>query len=115
MATGAADTGRPTPHAGRGRSVVRVSGEMDFEHSKELRASLMTALDRTPPGSDVVVDLRNSSFCDSSGLNVLLSVRLAALKRGVHLALAAPSHQMIRLLEFTRSEDLFTYIPAGVD
>ncbi|MBB4986806.1 anti-anti-sigma factor [Streptomyces sp. SFB5A] len=92
-----------------------MSGEMDYEHAEELHASLATALDGAPAGSDIVVDLQNSSFCDSSGLNVLLSVRLEALKRGVHLVLAAPSHQMIRLLEFTGSDDLFTYVPVVTD
>ncbi|MER7540906.1 STAS domain-containing protein [Streptomyces sp. NPDC097704] len=115
MATGATHSGHPTARTERGRSVVRVSGEMDYEHAEELHASLATALDGAPAGSDIVVDLQNSSFCDSSGLNVLLSVRLEALKRGVHLVLAAPSHQMIRLLEFTRSDDLFTYVPVVTD
>ncbi|MFF3609342.1 STAS domain-containing protein [Streptomyces sp. NPDC002463] len=115
MATGATHSDRPTARTERGRSVVRVSGEMDHEHAEELHASLAAALDRAPAGSDIVVDLQNSSFCDSSGLNVLLSVRLQALKRGVHFILAAPSHQMIRLLEFTRSDDLFTYAPVATD
>ncbi|MFF5714096.1 STAS domain-containing protein [Streptomyces sp. 62] len=115
MATGATHSGPPTARTDRGRSVVRVSGEMDYEHAEELHASLATALDGAPAGSDIVVDLQNSSFCDSSGLNVLLSVRLEALKRGVHLVLAAPSHQMIRLLEFTGSDDLFTYVPVVTD
>ncbi|MFE7516002.1 STAS domain-containing protein [Streptomyces sp. NPDC057540] len=89
-----------------------MSGEMDYGRASErLRASLLAALDETPSGSNLVVDLRNSSFCDSTGLNVLLAVRLRALHRGVHLVLAAPSHQMIRLLEFTGSADLFTCVP----
>ncbi|MFD8205915.1 STAS domain-containing protein [Streptomyces sp. NPDC059695] len=89
-----------------------MSGEMDYGRASELlRESLLAALDGTPSGSNLVVDLRNSSFCDSTGLNVLLAVRLRALTRGVHLVLAAPSHQMLRLLEFTHSDDLFTYVP----
>ncbi|MFF0430910.1 STAS domain-containing protein [Streptomyces sp. NPDC004327] len=112
MATGATHSDRPAARTERGRNVVRVSGEMDYEHAEELRASLAAALDRAPAGSDIVVDLRNSSFCDSSGLNVLLSARLQALNQGAHVVLAAPSHQMIRLLEFTESDDLFTYVPS---
>ncbi|MER7952507.1 STAS domain-containing protein [Streptomyces sp. NPDC096079] len=106
MVTGAAHTGR---------NVVRVSGEMDLEHAEQLRVSLMEAVTRAPAGSDVVVDLRNSSFCDSSGLNVLLAARQRALDAGRHLVLAAPSHQMIRLLEFTRTYGLFSYGPVAAD
>ncbi|MFG3042216.1 STAS domain-containing protein [Streptomyces sp. NPDC048330] len=108
MATGAEHAHPLLP----AEQVVRVSGEMDYGRASELlQASLLAALDETPSGSNLVVDLRNSSFCDSTGLNVLLEVRLRALNRGVHLVLAAPSHQMIRLLEFTGSDDLFTYVP----
>ncbi|MGW8765878.1 STAS domain-containing protein [Streptomyces sp. NPDC055815] len=92
-----------------------MSGEMDLEHAEELRASLRAALTSAPAGSDIVVDLQNSSFCDSSGLNVLLTARLWALERGQHLVLAAPSHQMIRILELTEADHLFTYIPGTQD
>ncbi|MGW6418972.1 STAS domain-containing protein [Streptomyces sp. NPDC055055] len=109
MATGADHT---HPTLLLAAHVVRVNGEMDYGSASELlRASLLAALDETPSGSNLVVDLRNSSFCDSAGLNVLLAVRLRALRRGVHLVLAAPSHQMVRLLEFTGSDDLFSYVP----
>ncbi|MFC9593853.1 STAS domain-containing protein [Streptomyces sp. NPDC056944] len=113
MTTGAHHTCHPLPLA---EAVVHVRGEMDYGLASELlRASLLAALARVPSGSNLVIDLRNSSFCDSSGLNVLLAVRLRALKRGIHLVLAAPSHQMIRLLEFTESDDLFTYATAPAD
>ncbi|MCZ0978563.1 STAS domain-containing protein [Streptomyces diastatochromogenes] len=115
MAAGTPPPGGPTPDPEPRRNVVRVSGEMDFEHAEELRASLTTALARAPAGSDIVVDLRNSSFCDSSGLNVLLAARRQGLEQGHHLILAAPSHQMIRLLGLTHTDSLFTYIPVTAD
>ncbi|MFE6847223.1 STAS domain-containing protein [Streptomyces sp. NPDC057686] len=73
-----------------GHHVVRVSGDMDFEHNRQLRAMLMAAISRAPAHSDVVVDLRNSSFCDSAGLNALLAARQQAREQGTHLMLAAP-------------------------
>ena len=82
---------------------------------EQLRASLATALSEAPEGSDVIVDLQNSSFCDSTGLNALLAAREEARNRGHHLLLATPSHQMIRLLELTGSADLFTLLPAVAD
>ncbi|MGW6577478.1 STAS domain-containing protein [Streptomyces sp. NPDC054945] len=97
---------------GPGQPVVRVSGDMDFEHDQQLRAMLMAAISRAPTHSDVVVDLRNSSFCDSAGLNALLAARQQAREQGTKLMLAAPSHQMIRLLQLTGSMALFTLCPA---
>lgn len=115
MAAGNARAGRPSTGPEPRRNVVRVSGEMDFEHAEELHASLTATLTQAPAGSDVVVDLQNSSFCDSSGLNVLLAARRRGLEQGQHLILAAPSHQMIRLLELTHADSLFTYIPVAAD
>ncbi|WP_430727702.1 STAS domain-containing protein [Streptomyces virginiae] len=85
---------------------------MDCEHDQQLRAMLMAAISRAPTHSDVLVDLRNSSFCDSAGLNALLDARQQARERGSKLMLAAPSHQMIRLVQLTGSMALFTLCPA---
>ncbi|MGW4745024.1 STAS domain-containing protein [Streptomyces sp. NPDC004290] len=115
MGTDATATDRPRTGSASGQSVVRVSGEMDFEHVRALTASFTAALEQAPAGADIVVDLRYSSFCDSSGLNALLAARRRALRRGQRLVLAAPSHQMIRLLERTHTDTLFTYAPAVTD
>ncbi|MGW7310850.1 STAS domain-containing protein [Streptomyces sp. NPDC054835] len=115
MATGKAqasspDTGpEPVPY------VVRVRGDMDLGHKERLRASFAEALAQAPAGSDIVVDLWNSSFCDSAGLSTLLTARTKALEEGHRLVLASPGHQMIRLLELTRAEDLFRHLPSTAD
>ncbi|RSS58113.1 STAS domain-containing protein [Streptomyces sp. WAC06614] len=102
----------PTASPDAGPYVVRVSGDMDVDHAEQLTAALTVALSRAPRGADLVVDLCHSSFCDSAGLNVLLAARQRACTEGKHLVLAAPSHQMIRLLELTGAEDLFAFAPA---
>ncbi|MEU6624166.1 STAS domain-containing protein [Streptomyces litmocidini] len=95
--------------------VIRVIGDMDLNSAEELRTALMRAVEETPPGSEVVVDLRNSSFCDSAGLNALLAARERAWVSGHTFRLAAPSHQMVRLLELTGTEGLFVLGPAVSD
>ncbi|MFJ3960785.1 STAS domain-containing protein [Streptomyces sp. NPDC090036] len=87
--------------------VVHVCGEMDLDHVETLRSELMAAMDAAPPGGVLVVDLLRSSFCDSSGLGVLLEVRRRARESGRVLRLTALSHQMVRLLELSGSADLF--------
>ncbi|THA86651.1 STAS domain-containing protein [Streptomyces sp. A0592] len=91
----------------RGPHVVRVSGEMDLDHAGALRETLAAALARAPEGAEIIVDLRNSSFCDSAGLNTLLDARRQAVRTGHVLRLAAPSHQLLRLLELTGSGGSF--------
>ncbi|MEU8778098.1 STAS domain-containing protein [Streptomyces sp. NPDC048606] len=105
------NTGTTQPH-GPGPYVVRVSGDMDLEHAEDLRTALAAALARAPARSEIVVDLRNSSFCDSTGLNVLLEARQQALNLGRRLVLAAPGHQMIRMLEITSTAGLLACVPA---
>ncbi|WP_159402132.1 STAS domain-containing protein [Streptomyces katrae] len=102
-----ADGGLRTP------VVVHVSGEIDIRHAGELESRLTAALSQAEPAAAVIVDLSNSSFCDSSGLTALLRAREAALRAGHTLSLAAPSHQMLRLLDLTGTAELFPLEPAG--
>ncbi|MFJ5833553.1 STAS domain-containing protein [Streptomyces sp. NPDC093089] len=92
--------------------VVRVSGEIDIQHAGELEDLLAAALADAKSSSAIIVDLSNSSFCDSSGLNVLIRAREAALRSSCTLRLAAPSHQMLRLLDLTGTTGLFPVQPA---
>ncbi|CAL9341561.1 Putative anti-sigma factor antagonist [Streptomyces sp. enrichment culture] len=115
----AVDEERTTVHAAPppagARCVVRVSGEMDLDHASELRTALDRAISRAADRADVVVDLRHSSFCDSAGLTVLLAAREKARADGHVLRLAAPSHQMLRLLELTGSFELFSFGSTAAD
>ncbi|MFC8506636.1 STAS domain-containing protein [Streptomyces sp. NPDC057411] len=92
--------------------VVWLSGDLDLDHSDRVRSSLLHGVALAPQGADIVVDLQNSSFCDSTGLNLLLAARELALESGSRITLAAPSHQMVRLLELTGALDLFALGPA---
>ncbi|MEU6300086.1 STAS domain-containing protein [Streptomyces erythrochromogenes] len=106
----AEDAPVPEPAAGTGHHdpyVVRVTGDMDLDHAGELRQTLAAALAQAPEGAEIIVDLRNSSFCDSAGLNTLLDARRQAARTGHVLRLAAPSHQLLRLLELTGSSGSF--------
>ncbi|MEU6314337.1 STAS domain-containing protein [Streptomyces sp. NPDC047014] len=109
------DTRRPEHEAGTAHGhpyVVRVTGDMDVEHVAELRAALAAALDEAPDGAEITVDLRNSSFCDSAGLNALLEARRRGEESGHVIRLAAPSHQLLRLLDYTGTTGRFPLDPA---
>ncbi|MBT2545252.1 STAS domain-containing protein [Streptomyces sp. ISL-44] len=47
------------------------------------------------------------SFCDSSGLNVLITARHTTQKHGRHISLRGPRPQLLRLLELTGTDALF--------
>lgn len=93
--------------------VVRVAGEIDIHHASDFAGRFSSALSAAKPTVPMVVDLSNSSFCDSSGLNALMRARTAALLSGHPFSLAAPSHQMLRLLDLTGTTELFPVQPAA--
>ena len=53
-----------------GRAVVVIRGELDLATAPDLEATLSERLDA---GQDVIVDLRELAFLDSTGLRVLVA------------------------------------------
>ncbi|CAM5675402.1 hypothetical protein SAVIM338S_07157 [Streptomyces avidinii] len=96
---------------GPSEPLIRVTGEMDMDRAKEFRAQLDAAIAAAPATADVTLDLSGMTFCDSSGLNVLLQARLHAEERGHALRLAGPGRQMLNLLEMTGANALFPIDP----
>ncbi|GLX19835.1 hypothetical protein Slala02_31510 [Streptomyces lavendulae subsp. lavendulae] len=88
-------------------TVVRPYGEMDIVRAPAFRQALHDALTTEPRPTSVVVDLHHLAFCDSSGLNALLTARILAAEAGQDLRLAGPRRQFLRLLEMTGASDLF--------
>jgi anti-anti-sigma factor len=92
-----------------GRTRVSVAGELGLEVGEELRGALRAALAHTDEGIDL--DLSGVSFCDCSGLNVLLAVREQALAEGKSVTLDRISSVVERLLSLTGTLPLF--LPAA--
>ncbi|WP_406396836.1 STAS domain-containing protein [Streptomyces uncialis] len=87
--------------------VIRVTGELDMDRAQALRVDLEKAIEAAPGSAAVTVDLSDLTFCDSSGLNVLLGARLHAQEAGHVLRLAGPPRQVLNLLEMTGAITLF--------
>ncbi|MET8170467.1 STAS domain-containing protein [Streptomyces sp. NPDC005329] len=90
--------------ASDGCLVVRVSGELDYVSSPVLMEELQPLIARGD--RSVVLDLSGVTFCDSSGLNALLSARQQAERRGVELAVAGVPQQPRRVLQMTGADQL---------
>ncbi|WP_051814290.1 STAS domain-containing protein [Kitasatospora sp. MBT63] len=98
-----------TPGPDRTSAVVR--GVMQLDTADRLEEALDTALRSTGTGMDV--DLSAVTFCDSTGLNVLLRLRLAAAAEGRSLAVTSASPQVRRLFEITGTTSLFSPDPGS--
>ncbi|WP_371614361.1 STAS domain-containing protein [Streptomyces sp. NBC_00454] len=88
------------------RVLARVSGEIDMEYASALREDLAPALTSSRHGLDL--DLSGVTFCDSSGLHLLLDLDRMASDTGKNLVLTALSHCIARLLEITGTRSVFT-------
>ncbi|WP_431683300.1 STAS domain-containing protein [Kitasatospora sp. KL5] len=81
------------------RAVVLVAGEIDLDSAPALRAALDRCLRAGIRSIDI--DTRAVTFCDASGLNVLLAAAHRAAAAGGVLTLLRPSWQVSRLLDVT--------------
>jgi anti-anti-sigma factor len=93
-----------------GYTIVAISGEIDIARAPMLREQLLGLL--RPGASRLVIDLSGVTFCDASGLAVLVGVaRRAGLLGGV-LRLAAPAPLMSTVLRLTGLDSRFEIFAA---
>jgi anti-sigma B factor antagonist len=85
--------------------VVRLGGEIDLYNAGEVRAALTEACAEAP--EQVVVDLGEVEFIDSTALGVLIETR-TKLKNRDGFLLAAPGLETRRALEISGLDKLFT-------
>jgi anti-sigma B factor antagonist len=87
-------------------TVVSVAGELDLATARTLDEHLSSAIEKDGPPR-VVVDVTRMTFCDSSGLNVLIraSKRIAGL-RG-RFVLVRPPERVRNVLRVTGLERVF--------
>ncbi|MER8185075.1 STAS domain-containing protein [Kitasatospora sp. NPDC094015] len=96
-----------------GAVVCRLEGELDLDSLAPARTVLEQAIGSGAPL--LVVELAGVTFCDSSGLNLLLQTRLAAEQAGVALRLGPLSAQVARLMEITGAGEVFSVHPSTAD
>lgn len=87
------------------RAVVVVAGEIEYGTAHSLRNALAdVARDRA---AELVVDLADVTFMDSTGLSLLLQVQARCENDGSRLVLRRPSARVLRLLGVSGLTDLF--------
>ena len=90
--------------------VVTAAGEIDLYTAPKLQADLAGIIDATP-AARVVIDMSGVEFCDSTGMNVLLSALRQVRERGGELELAAPRPAVMKILQVTGLDAVFTISP----
>jgi anti-anti-sigma factor len=82
--------------------VLVLEGELDIASAPELRRHLDAFA-----GDALVLDFKRTTFIDSAVLKELLRARVELAERGVRLVLAAVPAPVRRLMDLTRTSELF--------
>jgi anti-anti-sigma factor len=94
--------------------IAELTGELDIANSPALRDQLLGLLGRS--SSRLILDLSKVTYCDASGLAVLVGTGRRARLLGGSLRLAAISPQVEEMLQTTgllRSFDVFATVRAA--
>lgn len=89
----------PTRTTASGAIVIRPKGRLNMMTAPELRGQLHSLVESG--SAQVVVDLADVEFIDSSGLGALISGLKAARQAGGDLRISAPNKQVVSVLELT--------------
>ncbi|HEX5097295.1 MAG TPA: STAS domain-containing protein, partial [Acidimicrobiia bacterium] len=87
------------------RVVLSISGELDAYTAPGLEDQIARLM--TEGTSDIVLDLSQTEFLDSSGLRAILTAQRKLTEQHGKLTLRAPSEPVTRLLEITGLTDNF--------
>ena len=98
-----------------GGTTVVLSGELDLSTLDSLQEALDETLDGKP--SLLVMDLRELSFLDSSGLRLMLRLHTTMNETGGRLVLVQGPRRVHRVLELTRANEELHIVadPAEID
>ena len=89
-----------------GQVLVRFLGELDMAGVKEAHDQVVDVLDRIPQGV-LIVDLGRLTYCDSSGIHVLLGLQAETRARGRQMMLRHLRPGVARVLEVAGVRDQF--------
>ncbi|MFB6638930.1 STAS domain-containing protein [Streptomyces chartreusis] len=92
-------------HATATGTVIELAGDLDYHTAPEVRAAL-PGLDLRP-GQQLVLDLAGITFCDSSGITVLIAARNHALAADSAIALAAVPDHVGRIFRMVGLDQVF--------
>jgi anti-sigma B factor antagonist len=92
-----------------GHTVLSVAGDLDIATTAALRIEIAKVLSATT--APVIIDLSGVSFCDASGLALLVGTQRRARLDGRTVVLAGPRPNVLKLLHITGLDRAFSVHP----
>ena len=93
-----------------GRQVISLTGEVDLYTAPEFKQQLLEVIDQG--GRDVVVDLSNTTFIDSTTLGVLVGGVKRLRPNGGRLTIVCSDRNITKIFEITGLDRVFTIYPS---
>ncbi|MFJ1600308.1 STAS domain-containing protein [Streptomyces sp. NPDC088261] len=93
--------------------VLELAGDLAYDSAPRVRDLLPTLV--LEPGQQLLIDLGGLTFCDSSGITVLIAARNHALAARATLALAAVPDHVARILRLVGLEPVLPSYPTVQD
>jgi anti-sigma B factor antagonist len=92
-----------------GPAVLRLAGELDHHTVPRVRE----VLDTIPVGPDagLVIDLTDLTYCDSTGITVLVTAYQRAESAGGSFGLAGLNQELTRVFQIVGLDEVFTFHP----
>ncbi|MEU7693229.1 STAS domain-containing protein [Microbispora hainanensis] len=90
--------------------VVALDGALDYTNAEPLRRNVEALLGEHH--RQLVLDLSGVSFCDSTGIRILLAVRKLLQERDGAVTLAAPNDRLAKIFRVTGLISAFTVAPS---
>ncbi len=95
-----------------GEHGARLIGEFDLSQYERTDAALATLFDAD---GDVVLDLANLTFIDSSGIRLLIRLHAAVEEHGGRLIVRAPAPHVVKVFEIAGLFDLGIVVEGASD
>ena len=89
---------------------MAITGEIDLYTAPRLQAEFTRLLENGP--DRIVIDMSGVEFCDSTGMNVLLSALKRMRERGGSMFLCAPRPAVRKILQVTGLDSVFVVYDA---
>lgn len=91
-------------------AVITLPEEIDISNSEQVREELLSLLNRGP--AVLIVDMAETTFCDSAGVNALVRAHKRATANGAEIRLVVASLGVQRVLDITGVDRLIPVYPS---
>ena len=91
-------------------AVITLPEEIDISNSEQVRDELLLLLNRGP--AVLIVDMTETTFCDSAGVNALVRAHKRATANGAEIRVVVASRGVQRVLAITGVDRLIPVYPS---